>query len=108
MLFLIFIFAASFVVSVPLSSELRSSYTVKETHNVPEKWLRVGPASGDEFIKLQIALRQSNPGELERRLYEGTSLFHIENLRTFVNPIRTNQFQIQVIGDMDNISLAQR
>lgn len=50
----------------------RSTYAVKETHNVPGKWSRVGPAPRDHLINLSIGLRQSQFDELERHLYEGT------------------------------------
>lgn len=54
---------------------VRSAYEVKETHNVPSKWSRVGPAPGDHLINLSIGLKQSQFDELERHLYEGTSSF---------------------------------
>jgi len=47
-----------------------SPYAVKETHPVPQKWARVGPAPHNQHIDLQIGLRQSQFDELERHLYE--------------------------------------
>jgi tripeptidyl-peptidase I len=49
----------------------RSLYAVKDTHYVPKKWSRVGPAPSDHVIYLQIGLKQSQFDELERHLYEG-------------------------------------
>ena len=50
---------------------VRSTYAVKDTHFVPKKWKRVGPAPTDHLISLQIGLKQSQFAELERHLYEG-------------------------------------
>jgi tripeptidyl-peptidase-1 len=50
---------------------VRSPYAVKDTHNVPRKWSRIGPAPSDHVIHLQIGLKQSQFDELERHLYEG-------------------------------------
>jgi len=49
----------------------RSPYAVKDTHHVPRKWSRVGPAPSNHVIHLQIGLKQSQFDELERHLYEG-------------------------------------
>lgn len=62
--------AANIVFGSPVKT--RSTYAVKETHNVPSKWSRVGPAPRDHLINLSIGLRQSQFDELERHLYEGT------------------------------------
>lgn len=51
--------------------QARSSYAVKDTHSVPRKWSEVGPAPSTHVIHLQIGLKQSQFGELERHLYEG-------------------------------------
>jgi tripeptidyl-peptidase-1 len=61
--------AAEAAMGSPL--HLRSPYALKETHNVPRKWSRVGPAPSDHTIHLQIGLKQSQFDELERHLYEG-------------------------------------
>ena len=50
---------------------VRTPYAVKETHPVPAKWSRVGPAPGDHVINLSIGLKSSQFDELERHLYEG-------------------------------------
>ena len=61
--------AAQAVLSTPVHP--RSSYAVKETHHVPQKWTKVGPASPGHMIHLQIAVKQGQFDELERHLYEG-------------------------------------
>lgn len=48
---------------------LRFKYSVKETHNVPDKWTRVADAPADAPIDLNIVLKQSNFAELERQLH---------------------------------------
>ena len=60
---------AVFATASPL--RLRSPYAVKESHPVPRKWSRIGPAPADHVINLQIGLKQGNFNELERHLYEG-------------------------------------
>ena len=55
--------------TTPIQS--RSSYAVKETHNVPLTWTRVGSAPKHHRLELHIGLRQSRFDELERHLYEG-------------------------------------
>lgn len=54
----------------------RSSYAVKERHNVPRKWKRVARAPSEGIIKLNIALKQSQFEELERHLYEGKEILN--------------------------------
>lgn len=58
--------------SSPLHS--RHSYAVKDSHNVPRTWSRVGPAPSAHRITLQIGLKQSQFDELERQLYQGQEL----------------------------------
>lgn len=53
-----------------LPSTPLSSYAVKESHAVPHTWTAVGPADKSETINLQIGLKQSNEGEIERQLLE--------------------------------------
>ncbi|KAA6407668.1 MAG: tripeptidyl peptidase [Lasallia pustulata] len=48
----------------------RTPYAVKDSHVVPRKWTRVGPAAADHRINLQIGLKQSQFDELERHLCE--------------------------------------
>lgn len=60
---------ASTTLGSPLS--IRSPYAVKDSHNVPRKWSKVGPAPSSHVLNLQIGLKQSQFGELERHLYEG-------------------------------------
>jgi tripeptidyl-peptidase-1 len=57
--------------AVLAESPLYSQYTIKDSHHVPREWTRVGPAPAGHLIKLQIGLKQSQFGELERHLYEG-------------------------------------
>jgi tripeptidyl-peptidase-1 len=49
----------------------RTPYAVKDRHNVPRQWNRVGQAPAVHIIELQIGLKQGNFDELERHLYEG-------------------------------------
>ena len=51
--------------------KVRTPYAVKESHPVPAKWSRVGPAPADHVINLSIGLKSSQFDELERHLYEG-------------------------------------
>ena len=67
---LAFLIATTTVLTSPVRT--RSPYVVKDTHNVPNKWYRVGPAPANKIINLHIGLRQSQFDELERHLYEGT------------------------------------
>jgi hypothetical protein len=63
------ILCATSVIASRINS--RSSYAVKDSHSIPRRWTRVGPASPLHLIQLQIGLRQSNFSELQRHLYEG-------------------------------------
>ena len=69
---LAFLIAATTVLSSPVRT--RSPYVVKDTHNVPNKWHKVGPAPPNHIINLHIGLRQSQFDELERQLYEGRQI----------------------------------
>ena len=53
----------------PLHS--RRSYAVKDSHNVPKQWSRIGSAPTGHWINLKIGLKQSRFDELEKHLYEG-------------------------------------
>ena len=53
----------------PLHS--RHSYAVKDSHNVPRQWSKLGPAPAGHWINLKIGLKQSRFDELEQHLYEG-------------------------------------
>lgn len=59
-----------------LPSTPPSSYAVKESHAVPRTWTAVGPADKSETINLQIGLKQSNEGEIERHLLEISNPTH--------------------------------
>jgi tripeptidyl-peptidase I len=60
-------------VTASIASDLpnRSSYAVRDSHRLPRRWARVGPAPAKHLVQLQIGLRQSNFSELQRNLYEG-------------------------------------
>lgn len=64
--------ASTTILSSPLHS--RTEYAVKDTHNVPNKWHKVGPAPAHKLLRLHIGLKQSQFDELERHLYEGKSV----------------------------------
>lgn len=49
----------------------RNHYVVKDSHNVPRQWSKLGPAPAQHMIQLQIGLKQENFNELEKHLYEG-------------------------------------
>lgn len=63
--------ASTTILSSPLQS--RTDYAVKDTHVVPKKWSKIGPAPGHALLHLHIGLKQSQFAELERHLYEGMS-----------------------------------
>ncbi|RDW77724.1 hypothetical protein BP6252_05777 [Coleophoma cylindrospora] len=54
----------------------RAGYALKESHHVPSKWSRLGPAPAGHLIQLQIGLKQSNFSELERHLFEVSDPSH--------------------------------
>ncbi|MCJ1390580.1 hypothetical protein MMC18_003440 [Xylographa bjoerkii] len=66
--------AAGTIVGSPI--RVRTPYAVKESHNVPSKWSRVGPAPADHLISLSIGLKSSQFDELERHLYEVSNPSH--------------------------------
>ena len=65
---LLAVVAATSAVATPLSSY---RYAVKDSHPVPSRWTRMGPAPGTALLKMDISLKQSQFDELERHLYEG-------------------------------------
>jgi tripeptidyl-peptidase-1 len=66
------LFTAVFAQAVLATPIARSTYTVKETHYVPRRWMQKGRAPKDQMLALQIGVKQGNFDELERHLYEGT------------------------------------
>ena len=60
------------VLSSPV--RIRSPYVVKDKHHVPNRWSNIGPSPANKLINLHIGLRQSQFDELERHLYEGSSM----------------------------------
>ncbi|KAK6440992.1 hypothetical protein LTR95_002775 [Oleoguttula sp. CCFEE 5521] len=59
-----------------LPSPQASTYAVKERHHVPRSWKPVGAADKSETINLQIGLKQSNEGTVERHLMEVSDPAH--------------------------------
>lgn len=49
----------------------RAGYSVKDSHSLPKRWSRTGPAPAAQMVKLHIGLKQDRFAELERALYEG-------------------------------------
>jgi tripeptidyl-peptidase-1 len=54
----------------------RSNYAVKERHAVPRAWTAVGDADKNSLLSLQIGIKQSNEGEVERHLLEVSDPSH--------------------------------
>ncbi|CAF9942975.1 MAG: hypothetical protein ALECFALPRED_010346 [Alectoria fallacina] len=71
---LAFLAASTTILSSPLRS--RTEYAVKDTHHVPRKWHKVGPAPAHALLNLHIGLKQSQFDELERHLYEVSTPSH--------------------------------
>ena len=69
----ILLLAVSLTADVALTSPVHSrySYAIKDSHRVPAKWTRVGPALAQHWINLNIGLKQDRFDELEKQLYEG-------------------------------------
>src|SRR5437016_4227961 len=61
--------AASGVSTTPLQP--KSPYVVKDSHFVPRKWTGLGAPPAEHMIDMNIGLKQSQFGKLERELYEG-------------------------------------
>lgn len=53
-----------------LPSQKRATHAVKERHDVPRSWTKVGPASKRDTVNLQIGLAQQKPGLIEQHLLE--------------------------------------
>lgn len=51
-----------------ISTNVKSSFQVKESHAVPPKWQRKAAAPQDHILKLRIGLYQGKFSELERQL----------------------------------------
>ena len=86
------------VLTTPLRA--RIPYAVKETHNVPSRWFRVGPAPSNRVINLHIGLRQSQFDDLERHLYEGSSGLHAALLSEPARILRkvTDSFSLRLVS----------
>lgn len=68
-IFLTVAVAAQAIFGSPIAS--RSSYAVKETHQVPRKWVKMGRAPAEKMLHLQIGVKQGQFDELDRHLTEG-------------------------------------
>lgn len=51
-------------------SKRAATYAVKERHDVPPTWQRIGPASKRDVIQLAIGLKQQNEGQIEEHLLQ--------------------------------------
>ena len=90
----ILLLAVSLTADVALTSPLhgRYSYAVKDSHRVPARWTRVGPAPAEHSINLNIGLKQDRFDELERQLYEGityTLQVHLSALISYPNSLHS-------------------
>jgi len=63
----------SFEVAFCFRLQSRHTYSLKDSHEVPVAWSRVGSAHPGILITLQIGLKQSRFDELEKQLHEGWS-----------------------------------
>jgi len=72
-------FGAKILLAVALAAQLslgspikpRSPYAVKDSHFVPDKFSKLGPAPEDHVIELRIGVKQGDFDALEKHLYEG-------------------------------------
>lgn len=67
--------ALSVVRALPKNAH-SSGYAVKERHDVPRGWTRVGDASKGDMIRLSIGLKQQNEGVVEQHLLEVSDPAH--------------------------------
>ena len=77
------------VTDTALSSPLHVHYpySVKDSHNVPEKWSRVGPAPAAHSITLNIGLKQDQFHELEKHLYEGRQYPYLIHIPAYTDSV---------------------
>ncbi|MCJ1403417.1 hypothetical protein MMC11_006640 [Xylographa trunciseda] len=71
-----FLLFSTFISASNINNQKRTAYAVKDTHNVPDDWVRVHRAPLDQEIRLHIGLKQSRFDELERHLYEVSDPTH--------------------------------
>jgi len=72
-------FAAKILLVAGLAAQLalgspvkaRSLYAVKDSHFVPTKYTKLGPAPEEHVIELRIGVKQGDFDALEKHLYEG-------------------------------------
>lgn len=72
-LYLLLISALAYI-SVASGLSSRSSYAIKETHQVSHNWLRGERAPEDHRIEFHIGLRHSRFDELEQHLFDGNCI----------------------------------
>ncbi|CZT43324.1 related to tripeptidyl-peptidase I [Rhynchosporium secalis] len=68
---------AEAVLATPVQA--RTSYSVKEKHWVPRRWMKMGRAPSEKMLSLQIGVKQGNFEELKRHLYEVSDPDHIRH-----------------------------
>lgn len=61
------------LLGIAAANPLQKRYAVKETHNVPLEFAKIGDAPSGHRIRLNVALKQSRFDELESHLSESTS-----------------------------------
>jgi len=61
----------SFDVAFSFRLHSRHTYLLKDSHEVPTAWSRVGSAHPEFLITLQTGLKQSRFDELKKQLYKG-------------------------------------
>ncbi|KAI9713342.1 MAG: hypothetical protein M1828_001435 [Chrysothrix sp. TS-e1954] len=101
-LFWVAVAASSWTHASPLKSS--SSFAVKDSHNLPRSWSRVGDAPADHLIRLNIGLRQGQFEELEKSLYEVSDPAHsrygqhlsAEEVNALVQPSDDALFHVHV------------
>lgn len=64
------ILALATLITSTAPKPITSRYAVKETHAVPREWTRIDDAPRRHTIHLQIGIKQSRFGELEKHLFE--------------------------------------
>jgi tripeptidyl-peptidase-1 len=82
--------AVAVVTSLAFANPLhkRFNYQIKETHNPPRQWTRIGPAPANAVLSLHIGLKMGNWEELERNLHESTEPRRI----AYIPTVHRNEF----------------
>lgn len=53
-----------------------NQYYIKERHNVPRGWNKIGAVPDSHLIDLHIGLRQNNQGKIEKHIMEASDPYH--------------------------------